>query len=62
MANIEDIEIEKRRQQLDREVGHLVDKYLKIFEWEVPDVDEKIARDRIIDAIRQSLTRIQAGS
>jgi hypothetical protein len=60
MTHVEDIEIEKRRRKLDHDVRHLVDKYLKIVEWDVPESDEPRARKLIIGEIREALTRIEA--
>ena len=60
MTHVEDIEIEKRRRKLDHDVRQLVDKYLKIVEWDVPDSDEPRARKLIIGEIREALTRIEA--
>lgn len=60
MTHVEDIEIEKRRSKLDHDVRQLVDKYLKIVEWDVPESDEPRARKLIIGEIREALTRIEA--
>lgn len=60
MTDAESIEVEKRRHQLDKDVAHLVDKYLRIVEWDVPESDEPRARRLIIDEIRQALTRLEA--
>jgi hypothetical protein len=58
---IEDIEIGKRSRRLDEDVRQLVDKYLSIVEWDVPEPDEARARRLIIDEIRQALARIEDG-
>jgi hypothetical protein len=60
MTHVEDIEMEKRRRKLDHDVRQLVDKYLKIVEWDVPESDEPRARKLIIGEIREALTRIEA--
>ena len=60
MTHVEDIELEKRRHKLDHDVRQLVDKYLKIVEWDVPESDEPRARKLIIGEIREALTRIEA--
>ena len=44
MTHVEDIEVEKRRRKLDHDVRQLVDRYLKIVEWDVPESDEPRAR------------------
>lgn len=59
MNNEEVIEFEKRRKSLDKDVGNLVDKYLRIVEWGVPDTDEPRARRLIIGEIREALARLE---
>jgi hypothetical protein len=58
--SIEDIELEKRRPQLDKDVAHLVDHYLKIVEWDVPESDFGRVRGAIIAEIRLALDRIES--
>ena len=57
--SIEDIEMSKRRKSLDKDVGKLVDKYLKIMDWDVPDVDEPKARRLILDEIKLAISRLE---
>ena len=45
MPSIEQIEIARYRAELDDDVAHLVKKYCRIMGWEVPELDEKAARD-----------------
>jgi hypothetical protein len=59
MAKMEEIELQKHRKALDRDVAALVDKYLKAMEWNIPEVDEGRARRLILDEIRQALARIE---
>ena len=59
MPSMEEIELEKRRKALDKDVSSLVDKYLKAMEWDIPDVDESKARQLILDEIRQAIGRIE---
>jgi len=59
MPSMEEIELEKRRKALDKDVSSLVDKYLKAMEWDIPDVDERKARQLILDEIRQAIGRIE---
>jgi len=58
--SIEDIELEKRRPQLDKDVAHLVDNYIKIVEWDVPESDLAGVRGAIIAEIRLALDRIES--
>jgi hypothetical protein len=59
MANMEEIELQKHRKALDRDVAALVDKYLKAMEWDIPEADEDRARRLILDEIRQVLDHME---
>jgi hypothetical protein len=59
MSSMEEIELEKRRKALDKDVLSLVDKYLRAMEWDIPDADETRARQLILDEIRQAIGRIE---
>ncbi len=59
MANIEQLELEAHREQLQADVRRLVDKYLAIAEWDVPDIDEPLAYRLIIGAIRLELEHVE---
>jgi hypothetical protein len=56
---MEEVELEKRRKALDKDVKSLVDKYLSKMEWDIPDVDEQKAQQLILDEIRQAIGRIE---
>ena len=62
MSTMEEIELEKRRKALDKDVKALVDKYLSKMEWEIPDVDEPKAQQLILDEIKQVISRIESQS
>ncbi|SHG14554.1 hypothetical protein SAMN04487965_3407 [Microbulbifer donghaiensis] len=62
MPSMEEIEMDRRRKALDKDVAHLVDKYLRGMEWNIPDVDESRARQMILGEIRQALGRIESQS
>ena len=47
------------REQLEADVRRLVEKYLAMAEWDVPEIDEPLASRLIITAIRQALDRIE---
>ena len=59
MQSMEEIELEKRRKALDKDVSSLVDKYLKAMEWDIPEVDERKARQLILNEIREAIGRIE---
>lgn len=62
MTSMEEIELEKHRKALDKDVVSLVDKYLKAMEWNIPEVDETKARQMILDEIKQVISRIESQS
>ena len=59
MAKMERIELERYREQLTVDVKSLVDKYLSIFEWDIPEIDEGAAEKLILGAIRQALDGVE---
>ncbi|WP_199915208.1 hypothetical protein [Parazoarcus communis] len=61
MTKIEKLELEAHRDQLETDVKDLVDKYLAISEWDVPDIDEPLANRLIIAAIRDALDHVEQG-
>lgn len=60
MPSMEEIEMDKRRKALDKDVISLVDKYLSEMEWSIPDADETKAQQIILDEIRQAINRIES--
>lgn len=56
---MEDIEMSKRRKSLDKDVDKLVDKYIKIMDWDVPDIDGPKARRLILDEIKLAISRLE---
>jgi hypothetical protein len=59
MPKLEQLELEAHREQLQTDVRRLVEKYLAISEWDVPEIDEPLASRLIIAAIRQALDRVE---
>lgn len=47
MAKIEERELEAHRAEIIADVKKMVEKYRKIFDWDVPDIDQTAA-DRLI--------------
>ena len=46
MAQIEELELDAHRAQLNSDVRSLADKYRAIFGWNVPEVDEALSQRR----------------
>jgi hypothetical protein len=59
MPTMEEIEIEKHRKALVRDVASLLDKYLRAMEWNIPEADEARARQLILGEIRQAIVRLE---
>jgi len=57
--SIEDIEMGKHRKSLDKDVDKLVDKYIKIMDWDVPDIDGPKARKLVLDEIKLVISRLE---
>jgi hypothetical protein len=55
MADLEHVEINRYRRELEHDVRHLVKKYCRIMSWEVPELDEAEASKLIFLALRQAL-------
>ena len=62
MSSMEEIEMEKRRKTLDKDVASLLDKYLRAMEWDIPEADETKARQLILDEIRRAISRLESQS
>jgi hypothetical protein len=55
MSDIEQIELEHHRRQITDDVEKLVQKYRRIFDWDVPENDDAEAKKLILQAIREVL-------
>jgi len=62
MGKIEELEMDAHRAQLTADLQGLVEKYRSIFDWDVPEVDEALSTQLILEALRQALDDIDAGS
>jgi hypothetical protein len=59
MAEIENVEMARHRDQLRGDVQKLVEKYRAIFDWDVPDIDQNAADRLILAEIRAALEEIE---
>lgn len=59
MDQIEQFELSAHRRDIINDVNDLVEKYRSIFEWDVPDIDEKLMDTLILNEVRQALDDIQ---
>ena len=58
MTDIEQVELDRHQKQIQKDVQHLVEKYRRIFDWDVPENNEAVADKLIMAAIRQALDEI----
>ncbi|MBV5272359.1 MAG: hypothetical protein JZU52_01530 [Lamprocystis purpurea] len=57
----EKIELARYHRELVEDVQHVLKKYLRIMEWDVPDVDDEgKARGLVIQAIKSALAEVEA--
>jgi hypothetical protein len=59
MADLEHVEIQRYRRELEHDVNHLVKKYCRIMSWEVPELDEAAASKLIFQALRAALDEVE---
>ncbi len=55
MSELQQAEMAKLHSHITQDVHKLVDKYLRIIEWEVPETDESAAREMILQQIKITL-------
>ena len=57
----ERIELARYHGEIVTDLRHLLNKYLRIMEWDVPDVDdEKKARGLVVQALKAGLAEVEA--
>jgi hypothetical protein len=61
MTELEQVEIERYRSELEHDVRHLVKKYCRIMNWEVPELDEQKASALIFAALKDALADAERG-
>lgn len=55
MTSIEEVELDGHRRALIADVRGLVEKYRAIFDWDIPDIDQKAADRLILAEVRKAL-------
>jgi len=58
VAQIEQKELEAHRDEITADLNKLVGKYRKIFDWDVPDIDQAVA-DKLIVEVRKALDGLE---
>jgi hypothetical protein len=59
VARIEERELEGHRAEIIADVGKMVEKYRKIFDWDVPDIDQAAADKLILSEVRKALGELE---
>ena len=59
MPQIEQLEMDAHRKQLIADVQALVEKYRAIFDWDVPDIDQRAADALILQEFSKALEQIK---
>ena len=59
VVKIEQLESEGHRSGIIVDVKKLVEKYRKIFDWDVPDIDQGVADRLILAEVRKALDDIE---
>lgn len=59
MKKMEQMELEGHRSEIISDVKSLVEKYRAIFDWDVPEIDQKLADKLILVEMRKALDDIE---
>jgi hypothetical protein len=59
VAKIEELELASHRDEIIADVRKMVEKYRKIFDWDVPDVDQVAADRLILSEVRKALDELE---
>ena len=59
MARIEERELEGHRAEIVADVENMIEKYRKIFDWDVPDIDQAAADRLILSEVRRALGELE---
>lgn len=60
MEKMEQLELEAHCSEIDADMRSLVEKYRRIFGWDIPEIDQQAADKLILAAMRKALDDIQA--
>jgi hypothetical protein len=58
-ADLEQVELARYRGRLVGDVKKLVDRYRAIFDWDVPDIDQRAADRLILGEIRKAVDELE---
>ena len=58
MKEMEQIELDRYRSEISRDMRSLVEKYRKIFDWDIPEINQPAADKLILAAMHAALDDI----
>jgi hypothetical protein len=59
MGKMEQLELDAHRSEIDADMRSLVEKYRRVFGWDIPEIDQQAADKLILAAMRKALDDIQ---
>ncbi|WP_295457371.1 hypothetical protein [uncultured Thiodictyon sp.] len=59
MGECEQIEIARYHREIVEDLRHMLKKYVRIMERDVPEVDEQAARALVMQALKDSLVEVE---
>lgn len=59
MGKMEQLELDAHRSEIDADMRSLVEKYRRVFGWDIPEIDQHAADKLILAAMRKALDDIQ---
>jgi len=60
MSEMEQLELDAHRSEIVADMHSLVEKYRTIFDWDIPEIDQRAADTLILAAMRTALDDIAA--
>ena len=59
MGKMEQLELDAHRSEIDADMRSLVEKYRRVFGWDIPEIDQNATDKLILAAMRKALDDIQ---
>lgn len=60
MSDVEKIELARYHREIVEDIRHMLKKYHRIMEWDVPEVGESESRALVLRALREALAEVEA--
>lgn len=60
MSASEQIEIARYHREIVEDLQHMLKKYMRIMEWDVPDIADQEARGLVMQALKTALAEVEA--